>query len=119
FVLVSDFEFRIWSVIPHFLGRQPLNQPTAICLPGITKSIMQAVWTTLPEFHRIRFEAITAPVRRQWNRFVGETLAHLRHARVEHAPCVDYFALTRHPRAQLAPDRTRMKIRLRFCTRRF
>src|SRR4051794_11154323 len=56
-------------------------------------------------------------MRWQWNRFVAETLGHLRHTRIEHTPAIEHLALTRCPCAQLASDRTRMKISLRFFTR--
>src|SRR5215208_4647836 len=78
---------------------------------------MQTVGTALPKFQFIRLESITAPVWRQWNRFVAETLGHLRHSRIEHTPPIEHLALTRRPCAQLASDRTRMKVRLRFFTR--
>src|SRR5882724_11062862 len=93
---------------------QPLDQPTAIRLSRVAKSVVQTVWTALPEFHPIRFEPITAPMRRQWYRLVAEAFGHLCHARIEHAPAIEHLALTRRPRAQLAPNRARMKISLRF-----
>jgi hypothetical protein len=51
--------------IRHFLRRQSLDQPTATNrLASVTKAIVQAVRTTLPEFDHIRFYSVAAPVRR-------------------------------------------------------
>src|SRR6266498_2647277 len=100
--------FGIW----HYSWRQSINLPRTIGLSRVTKAIVQAVRTTLPEFHRVRFNPIAAPVRRRRNRLVAKALSHLCHARVEHAPCVDCFALARSPCAQLAADRSRAKISL-------
>src|SRR5947208_16339665 len=107
--------FVIW----HYSWRQSLNLPRTIRLSRVTKAIVQTVRTTLPEFHRIRFKPITAPVRRQWDRLVTKAFGRLCHAPVENAPAVDYLALTRRPCAQLAADRARMKISLRFFARGF
>src|SRR5437899_2573116 len=115
----TAFSETIPSTTKHFSRRQPLDQPTSIRLSRVSKPVIQTVWTALPEFDPIRFEPITAPVRRQWNRLVAEAFGRLCHARVEHAPAVDYLALTRRPCAQLAADRTRMKISLLFFPRGF
>ena len=104
-------------VIPHFSWREPINLPRSIRLPRVPKPVVQTVGTALPKFHFIWLESITAPVRRQWNWLVAEALSHFRHARIEHTPAVDHLALTRRPCAQLASDRTRMKIALRFFAR--
>src|SRR5258707_6178073 len=92
------------------LRREPIDLPRSIRLPRVPKSVVQAVGTALPKFHFIRLDSITAPMRRQWNRFVAETLSHLRHARVEHTPAIEHLALTRRPCAQLASDWARMEI---------
>ena len=51
---------------------------------------------------------------RQWNALVTKTFCHLRHARIKHATSIEHLALTRGPRAQLAADRARLKVSLRF-----
>src|SRR5437899_2261172 len=118
-ISISAFLRHSTFVIWHYSWRQSINLPRTIGLSRVTKAIVQTVRTTLPEFHRIRFKPITAPVRRRWNRLVAEALGHLCHARIEHATCVDYLALTRRPGAQLAAHWARMKISLRFLTRGF
>ena len=92
--------------------RQPINLPRTVCLPRVPKPVVQPVGTALPKFDFVRLESKTTPVRRQWNLLVAEALSHLCHARIEHAARVNDFALARSPCAQLAPDRTRMKIGL-------
>src|SRR6478752_9676598 len=99
------------------LRREPINLPRSIRLPRVPKSVVQTVGTSLPKFHFVRLESITAPMRRQWNWFVAVALGHFRHARIEHTPAIEHLALTRCPCAQLASDRARMKIRLRLFTR--
>src|SRR5438477_985667 len=104
-------------VIRHYLWREPIDLPRSVRLPRVAKAIVQTIGTALPKFHFIRLESITAPVRRQWNWLVAKALGHLRHARIEHTPAIEHLALTRRPCAQLASDRARMKIDLRFVTR--
>src|SRR5262249_6907295 len=104
-------------VIPHFSRREPVNLPRSVCFPCVPKPVMQTVGAALPKFDFIRLESKTAPVRRQRDLLVAEALSLFRHSSIEHPPAVDYFALTRRPRAQLASDRTRMKIGLRFFAR--
>ena len=115
---VTTFDTPMHS-IANFSRREPINLPRSIRLPRVPKPVVQTVGTALPKFHFIWLESITAPVRRQWNRFVAETLSHFCQARIKHTPAVDYLALTRRPCAQLASDRTRMKIGLRFFARGF
>src|SRR6266567_8019432 len=90
--------------VPLRSRRQPLDQPTPVRLLCVTKSVVQTVGAALPEFNPIRFESITTPVRRQWNRLVPEAFGHFCHARVQNAPTVEHLALTRRPGAQLAPS---------------
>ncbi len=106
----SDFVIPSSLDIRHFSRREPIDLPRSIRLPRVPKPVVQTIGTALPKFHFIRLESITAPVRRQWNRFVTEALSHFRHARIEHTPAIEHLALTRRPCAQLASDRTRMKI---------
>src|SRR6478752_7764967 len=99
------------------LRREPIDLPRSIRLSRVPKSVVQTIGTALPKFHFIRLESITAPVRRQWYRFITEALSHHRHARIEHTPAIEHLALTRRPCAQLASDGARMKITLRLFTR--
>src|SRR5882724_7999713 len=96
---------------------EPIDLPRSVRLPRVPKPVVQTVGTALPKFYFVGLESITAPVRRQWNWLVAEALGHLRHARIEHTPAINYLALARRPCAQLASDRTRMKISLRLFTR--
>src|SRR5438046_3502054 len=80
---------------------------------------MQTIQASLPEFDYFRFDAIPTPMWRQRNGFTVEAFCHLRHARIKHATSIEHVALTRGPRAQLAADRARMKISLRFLARSF
>src|ERR1700748_3432192 len=96
---------------------EPIDLPRSVRPTRVPKSVVQTVRAALPKFHFVGLESITAPVRRQWNWLVAEALGHLCHARIEHTPAIKHLALARRPRAQLASDRTRMKIILRLFTR--
>src|SRR5580765_2758335 len=97
--------------------REPFDKPMAVRLQRVTKPIVEAIWTSLPEFHRVGTHSIPAPMRWQRDGFVAKPLRHLRHARVQYAPSIEHLALARGPCAELASDRTGMKINLRFFAR--
>src|SRR5437660_2268630 len=118
-LVMSPRTMSISAAGRFILRREPINQPGTVRLTRITKSIVQTVRPALPKFHRVRYQPITAPMRWQWDWFVGEALGHFRHARVEHATRIKHFGLTRGPGAELAPNRARMKITRRFLTRSF
>src|SRR5262249_13800766 len=101
------------------LRRQPLDEPAAVSLARVPKSVVQPIRASLPKFECVRCQPVAAPVRRQWDPFVLEALGHFCHARIEHTPSVDDFALPRNPGAQLASQRTRMEISLRLFPRGF
>src|SRR4029453_18310182 len=88
-----------------------------IGLPRITKAVVQTIRASLPEFHDIGFHSISTPVWRQRNTLIPKTFCHLCHSRVQDAPPIQDLALARGPRAQLAAERARMKIGLRFFPR--
>src|SRR5262245_15137220 len=83
-----------------FSRRQSLDQPTAVALESVTKAIMQAIRTPLPEFNQVGFNPVPAPVRRQWNALVTKAFRHFGHARFQHTTSVKDLALTRRPGAQ-------------------
>src|SRR5581483_1434098 len=86
----------------------------AVLLARVTKAIVQPVWSPLPKFNRIRLHAIATPMRREWNALATKSLGHLGHPCIQHASSINDLTLTRRPGAELAPHRTRMKVRLRF-----
>src|SRR5882724_6020409 len=98
-MFVSCLSFKHSGFVRHSsLSRcQPLDQPIFVRLSRVTKTIMQTVRSSLPEFDLIRFDPITTPVRRQRNGLVTEAFGHLRQARVENAASVEHLALTRRP----------------------
>ena len=66
---------RHWTLgIRRFLRAPVARLTKSVRLSCVTKSVVQTIGAALPEFHRIRFEPITAPVRRQWNRLVAESV---------------------------------------------
>src|SRR6266513_2114896 len=107
--------------VPRFFTsrREPFDQPTAVSLPSVTKTVVQAIRAALPEFHCIGFYSITTPVRRQGNGIVAKAFGHLYHACIQHAASIEHFALARRPCAEMAAHRPGMKIALRFLMRRF
>src|SRR5207247_1124709 len=90
----TTFSETVPCTTKHFSRRQPLDQPTAIRLSCVTKPVMQTVGTALPEFDPIRFEPITAPVRRQWNRLVAEAFSHLCHGLASRPAVAKLIAFT-------------------------
>src|SRR4029077_2949559 len=96
---------------------EPINLPRSVRPARVPKPVVQTVGAALPKFYFVGLESITTPVRRQRNWLVAEAFGHLRHARIEHTLSIDHLALTRRPCAQLASNRTRMKISLRLFTR--
>src|SRR5882724_8687588 len=116
--------FRHSFVIGHssfviFSWRKSFDQPVMIDLSCITKAVVQTIRASLPEFHCIGPHSISTPVWRQRNTLVAKTFCHLCHSRVQDAASIEDLALTRGPRAQLAAERARVKIGLRFFTRGF
>src|SRR5437870_95571 len=85
-------------VICHSSRRQSIDRPGAVRLERVTEAIVQTVGPALPKFDPIRFESISAPMRRKRHRAVGETLFHFFEASIENAPRINYFALMRGPR---------------------
>src|SRR5437773_986802 len=94
-VVISPRTMSILSLGVFILRRESFNEPTAVRLPRVTETIVQAVWTSLPELKHVGFQPISAPVRRDRDRFVSEALGHLRHTRVQDATAVDHVALWR------------------------
>src|SRR5262249_8410147 len=94
------------------------HRPAAVLLPRITKPIVQTIGPALPEFHRFRDDAISAPVRRELDTLLSsEALSHLSETSVENSPRVDHFTLARNPCAQLAAAGPGMKVFFRFRAR--
>src|SRR5713226_9628918 len=95
---------------------QSFYQPSPIRLQLKTQTIVQTILAALPELDRLWLDAITAPMRRARNIFAvalrqfGVTVLQL-------VATFNHFALVRSPRADLAPERTRLKIFLRFVFR--
>ena len=93
--------------MPNKLRREPIDRPGIVRLSGVTKPVVQAVGATLPEVNCSRHDPITTPMRRQLDVVLAsEAFAHFGQTRVQNTPCIDHFALMRHPGAKLATTRT-------------
>src|SRR5436190_16777487 len=96
------------------LRREAIDGPGTVSLSPVTKAIVEAIGSTLPKFQSIRFEPITAPMRRKRNLPLGETLLHFFETRLENTAGIDHVTLLRSPGAELRADRSGMKILLGF-----
>src|SRR5262249_23457189 len=99
--------------------REPIDRPGAVWPERVTKSVVQSLGATLPKFHALRFETISAPVRWKRHFSIGEPLFHFLKASVKNPARVNHRALMGSPRAKLGAERTRLKIFFRFFARRF
>ena len=95
------------------LRRQPLNGPRRFFAP-VANSVVQTVGPALPEFDLVRHNAETAPVRRERNINVRETLGDRLYAVFEISAVRDDRALMGRSRADAAADWSRSEIRLRL-----
>ena len=43
---------------------EPINQPCGVALTRVTKSVVEPIWPSLPEFELIRLKSIATPMRR-------------------------------------------------------
>src|SRR5579884_2174985 len=114
FVLKVFLHARLPPKRKRISGSHALDEPAAVGLSHVAKAIVQPIRSALPEFQRVGFDAITAPMRRERHRFAGKPFRHFRHARIEHSTRIDHLALTRGPRGQLATQWTRVKVNKRF-----
>src|SRR4029077_12048582 len=102
--ILATLVFNLWS--------KPVDRPGTVGQPRVTKAIVQAIRTALPEFDSLGVKSISAPMRRQRNFSLGKALLHLFESGSKHAPRVDHFALTRCQSAKRRARRAGMKILL-------
>src|SRR5712692_6475763 len=95
---------------------QSFDHPRPIRLQLITQTVVQTILAALPELDRLRLNAIATPVRRARNIF-AVALRQFRVTLLQRGATFNHFALVRSPRADLAPERTRLKIFFRFVFR--
>src|SRR2546423_15266530 len=74
------------------LRREAIDGPGTVSLSRVTKAVVEAIGAALPKFQSIRFEPITAPMRRKRNLPLGETLLHFFETRLENTAGSHYAA---------------------------
>src|SRR5437588_7390121 len=95
------------------LRPQPLDHPGSIFTQSISQTIVQAVLAALPKLDRGRLQSITAPMR--WPRnVVAEFPTEFLEPFFKFCAAFKYLTLLRSPGANLASQRSRVKVLFRF-----
>src|SRR5690606_15254769 len=82
--------------------RQPRDLPSAALQPQILETVVETVFSPLPELEYVRLHPATAPDTWQRTFDVAELIAHLRELRLQGLARIDPAALPRRPGRQLA-----------------
>src|SRR6266568_8763660 len=105
-VVISPRTMSIFAAGAFISRCEPFDEPTAAGLSRVTKPIMQTIRASLPEFHRLGFDSISTPARRQRDGFIAKAFCHLRHARVQYAASIESFQQNNsHGRFSICPGR--------------
>src|ERR1051326_991380 len=96
-----------------------LDYPRFVRLSSVPKSVMEPVWTALPEFDAGRGKDIAAPKRRFWNLLAGILRFQLLPLSFEFSAVHHDFALSRGPCANAAAARAAFEVSVGFGLRQF
>jgi hypothetical protein len=102
---------------PSDLWPEAFDAPGTVESRGVKKAIMEAVLSSLPEFHSLGKETITAPELRYWRVTIRVTLRDLFQALFKLSPAGDGTALRRDNGAKAAFERSFIEVGLRLLAR--
>src|SRR3970282_2047298 len=94
-------------------GRQPLDPPACAADAAVEDAVVQPVLASLPEFERLRHQAVAAPWRRA-RHGIGVLPREGGEAALERTAARHEGALRRGPGRELAAARPRSEIFIRF-----